>query len=419
MMARIIHFVYVLPIYCNAFALWIPSLDYSSYRIIKIREWPYNSRKGDQTMNKVRMGVIGSSWWADAMYLPPLATYEKVDVTAVCGRNVSRAQAFADRWHIPNVFTNYSELIESGLCDAVIIATANDSHFEIAMAALGAGLHVLCEKPLSLNFELANQMTALAHEKQVTTMVPFTYRYMPSTRYVKQLIDEGFLGKPYHLHMRYYAGYGRKNEGYNWRFDVGKAGSGALGDIGSHFLHLAIWFFGEIEAVCSQLGQMVERDSLDSEGQPYEVADDTAMLMLRFTNGAQGMIHATTLAYEDTEFFQMHEMDFHGSGGTLRNKIDWLNTQEVTGARDGEGFSRKFTIPDEIWGEARRDVVTETYKDMFRKEGFMVREFVDGVAEKRPLRPNFQDGLAVQSVLDAALLSHKEGRWVILSEISG
>lgn len=370
-------------------------------------------------MAKVRIGVIGSSWWADAMYLPPLANYEGVEVTAVCGRNRDRAQTFADRWQIPYVFTEYQALIDSGACDAVIIATINDTHYDISMAAIGAGLHVLCEKPLSLNYELAEKMTRLADEKGVITLVPFTYRYMPSTRYVKQLIDEGFLGKPYHLHMRYYAGFGRVNEGYNWRFDVGKAGSGALGDIASHFLHLAVWFYGEVDAVCSQLGQMVERDTVNKEGEAYEVADDTAMLMLRFKNGAQGMVHATTLAYEETEFFQTHEMDFHGSGGTLRNKIDWLNTQEVTGARDGEGFSRKFEIPDEYWGDARREVVVETYKDMFRQEGFMVREFVDAVANKRPLNPNFQDGLDVQAIIDAAILSQKEQRWVKLSEISG
>ena len=368
-------------------------------------------------MEKVRVGIIGSSWWADAMYLPPLANYEKVEVTAVCGRSLERAEAFAERWNISNVFTDYEELIQSGTCDAVIIATINDTHYDISMAAIHAGLHVLCEKPLSLNYQLAEEMTRLADKKGVVTLVPFTYRYMPSTRYVKKLIDEGFLGKPYHLHMRYYAGYGRVNEGYNWRFDVGKAGSGALGDIASHFLHLAIWFYGEIDAVSSQLGQMVERDSLNKEGEQYEVADDTAMVMIRFKNGAHGMVHATTLAYEDTEFFQMHEMDFHGSGGTLRNKIDWLNMQEVTGARDGEGFSRKFEIPDEFWGDARREVVIETYKDMFRQEGFMVREFIDAIADKRPLQPDFQDGLDVQCVLDAAILSHKEQRWVTLEEI--
>lgn len=368
-------------------------------------------------MEKVRMGVIGTSWWADAMYLPPLAMVDWIEVTAVCGRNKEKADAFAKQWRIPNVFTDYQNLIESGLCDAVIIATPNDTHYPIGMAALEAGLHVLCEKPLALDVAQASEMTTLAEQRNAITLVPFTYRYMPSTRYVKQLLDDGFLGRPYHLHLRYYAGFGRDGSSYNWRFDQSTAGSGALGDIGSHFIHLAIWFFGEVEAVCSQLGRLVERPSRTPNGEPYPVADDTAMLMLRFRNGAQGLVHATTLAYESSAFDQVHEMDLHGSDGTLRNRIDWRETQQVTGAKAGAGPAKVMPIPDEIWGNARREVAVETYKDVFRKEGHMVRDFAQAVREGRPLSPSFADGLAVQRVLEAALLSERDGRWVDIAEI--
>ncbi len=366
----------------------------------------------------VKLGIIGTSWWVDTMYLPPLRDYDKVQVIAICGRNRKRAEARAAQWGIPHVFTDYRELFDSGLCEAVVVATSNASHYEITMAALAANLHVLCEKPLALTYAEAEEMTEVAEAKKRITLVPFTYRNMPSTRYVKELIDSGFLGTPYHLNLRYYADFGRDGSEYAWRWDMDKAGAGVLGDIGSHFLHLAEWFYGEIDAVCANLGRFVPRPELDSDGNPYTVADDSAMLMLRFANGAHGFVHATALAHEKTNFGQQHEMDLHGSHGTLRNLIDWNDRQIVMGGRAGEETVRELPIPDHIWGDVRRENVIATYKDVFRKEGRMVREFVDAVAAGEFVQPDFAAGTRIQRVIEAALLSEKRGGWVRVSEIS-
>src|SRR6476620_3316917 len=102
-------------------------------------------------------------------------------------------------------------------------------------------------------------------------MAPFTYSYGPTARYRKELIDGSYIGRPYHLNMRYYTGYGRESA-YLWRFDVGKAGSGAVGDIASHFLYLAQLFFGNVLAVTCRLGRAVARPPLDPHGQPYQQA---------------------------------------------------------------------------------------------------------------------------------------------------
>ncbi len=364
----------------------------------------------------VKLGLVGTSWWVDAMYLPPLDSYDQCEVVAICGRNRERAEARAAQWNIPHVFTDYREMLASGLFEAVIVASSNASHHEITMAALEHDLHVLCEKPLALNYRDSAEMANTAAAKNRITMTPFTYRNMPSTRYIKQLIDDGFIGKPYHMHMRYYAGFGRDGSEYNWRFDNGAAGSGALGDIGSHFLYLADWMYGEIDAVCANLGSFIERPATNPDGEAYEQGDDTAMLMLRFKNGAHGMIHASTLAYENTAFGQQHEMDFHGSGGTLRQIIDWNERQQIMGGREGEQTVKEIPIPDEVWGDLRRDDVIHTYKDVFRKEGRMVREFVDAVASGESCRPDFADGARIQLVIEAALRSAETGAWVALSD---
>ena len=366
----------------------------------------------------VRIGMIGTSWWADTMYMPAFSTCAAAEVVAICGHDRAKTDAYAARWGVAAAFTDYQELIRGGRCDAVVIATPNDTHHPIAMEALNTGLHVLCEKPLALNYAQASEMAALAASNGLITCVPFTYRHMPSTRYLKSLIDGGYLGRPYHMDLRYYAAYGRTAGRYLWRFDRKLAGSGALGDIGSHFLHIAEWLYGEVEAVCAQLSTFVDHGPVNAQGQPYEQADDSAMVMLRFKNGAQGIVHSSAVAYERTYGVksrgddQVQEWDFHGSEGTLRQVIDWDYRQEIIGDRAGDGPRRVLTIPDEFWGGARREVVTETFEDVFRKEGHMVHDFVYAVVEGRPVQPDFAAGARTQRLVDAAIASAESGCWV-------
>lgn len=363
----------------------------------------------------IRVGMIGTSWWADAMYLPALKNHPHGQVTAICGRNRDTAQKVADQWSIPKVYTDYNALIDSGDVQAIIISTPNDTHYPIAIRALEAGLHVLCEKPLGLTYAEAHHMAELAEAKGVKHLTPFTYSHMPTNRYIKDLIDGGYIGKPYHLNLRYYAGYGRSGE-YFWRFDVGKAGAGAVGDIGSHFLYLASWYYGQIASVSCQLSYNVPRPPVDASGQPYTVGDDAAIVTLQFENGAQGVVHVTTVAHEPTTFGQTHHMEFHGSEGTLYNFCDWDTVQRVSGARQGEKM-QEHIIPEIYWGSARRDTVPNTYQDVFRTQDFMAREFVTAIAENLPLNPDFHDGAYIQRVIEAAVQSHHQRCWVDVESV--
>jgi len=361
----------------------------------------------------VRVGVLGSSWWTDSMYLPALARHPHGRVVAIAGR---AADELAQRWHIGHAFEQYEDLLQSGLVDAVIVATRNDRHYPLTLAALENDLHVLCEKPLGLSYVEAAHMATHAVARGRICMTPFTYRYMPVSRYLKTLLDGGYIGRPYHLNFRYFTGFGLAG-GYNWRFDESVAGSGALGDIASHFLYLARWFFGDITAICAELGRLVERAQLNPAGQPYPQADDNAMILLKFANGAQGVIHASTVANEETPFGQLHELDLHGDGGTLHAHIDWDQAQQIRGARIGEGAARLLPIPDEIWQGARRDTVHNTYRDVFRTQETMARQWVSAIAQGQSVRPDFADGASIQRIMDAAQRSHAERRWVGVEEI--
>ncbi len=364
----------------------------------------------------VNIGIVGTSWWADAMYLPALKEHPQAKLVAICGRNEVKAREVAATWDIPNVYTDYNAMIDSGKIDAIIISTSNEFHKPITLKAAAAGLHVLCEKPLGLSYAEAQEMTDAVEAKGLKNLTPFTYSYMPTARYIKELIDGGYIGHPYSLNLRYYASYGRTGE-YMWRFDQSKGGAGAVGDIGSHFLYLATMFYGEIVGLYCQLGFMSQRPTIDPDGNPYDVADDQAILTLTFKNGAQGVIHVTTMGYEATPFGQTHHFEFHGSDGTLYSFTDWDTVQQVKGAKVGEGVPHELPIPEHIWNGMRHDTVHNTYKDTFRTQDFMARQFVTGIAEDKPMRPNFRDGLMIQRLIDAAVKSDKEKRWVAVEEI--
>ena len=365
--------------------------------------------------SRVGVGVIGTSWWADAMFLPALAAHPGAEVLAVCGRNAERARAFARRWSVSAAYTDTDALLNHRGLDAVLILTPNRLHHPLTMAALERGLHVLCEKPLALDVQQAQEMLAAAEAAGVCHMVPFTYSFMPTARYLRELVGQGYIGRPYHLNMRYYTG-GARTEEYRWRYDRGEAGSGTLGDLGSHFLFIAMQLFGEVDSVQCLLAQFGERGPRP-DGRPYERVDEVAALSLEFANGAQGQIHVSKLCYEDTHFGQTHHMEFHGSDGTLYSHTDWDRVQQVSGARVGEGPVRPLKIPEHIWQGVRRDTVHNTYRDVFRQRDFMARGFITAILEGRPASPDFADGLRVQRVLAAAELGAGEGRQVRLAEI--
>ena len=368
------------------------------------------------TSNTVSVGIVGASWWADAMHLPALASHPAARTVAICGRNRDNAQQMADTWGIPQVYTDYNEMIDCADLDAIIIATPNNSHYPIAMKAFEKGLHVLCEKPIALTYAQAREMAERAEALNLKTLVPFTYSFMPTARYLKELIDGGYLGQPYHLNMRYYTGFARAGD-YLWRFDRKIAGAGIVGDLGSHFLYIAEWLFGEINAIPCRLGFSVPRPPLDPTGKAYDILDDSCMLTLEFASGALGLIHCSALCYEDSPFGQTHHMEFHGSAGTLCNFIDWDKIQQIKGARVGEGMIRELPIPEHIWGVARRDTVHNTYRDIFRSEDFMTRGFINGIISDSDLTPNFQHGARIQRLLSAALKSHESERRVLVDSI--
>src|SRR4030095_3445043 len=153
-------------------------------------------------LRQIKIGIVGTSWWTDSMYMPALTTHPNADVRAVVGRNLDHTREVAEQWKGPNAYASMADLLAKETLDAVIIASSNKHHYPLAMTAIEHGLHVLCEKPLAMNYTEAIRMTEAAQKAGVKTMVSFTYRYMPTARYLKELLEQGYIGQPYHLNMR-------------------------------------------------------------------------------------------------------------------------------------------------------------------------------------------------------------------------
>jgi predicted dehydrogenase len=305
----------------------------------------------------------------------------------------------AGRHGIPLVFTDYQEMFAAARLDAVVIVAPDALHYPMTMDALDAGLHVLCEKPLATTAAQARAMYERAEAAGVKHMSYFALRTSLHHRYVRQLIEQGYLGRPYAAHLQLTHGFFRSGT-YQWRFDQ-QRGTGALGDLGCYLIDLARWFVGDIARVSAQLSSLVERPH--PEGQPYVPANDAASLVAEFANGAQGTLAASVVAHQ-AERGQLNAVVLHGSAGTLELQHTFRGAT-LLGARAEEQQIGPLVIPDELWA----GVDPATPAEVTTRHSVGDRAFIDAIVQDRPLTPSFYDGWKVQQVIEAAFAAHDQG----------
>jgi predicted dehydrogenase len=357
----------------------------------------------------VRIGVVGTSWWAELMYLPILMHHPHAQLVAVCGRNRERVGEIAQKYSVSHAFTDYREMIEQASLHALVVSTPDDLHYPITMAALDAGLHVLCEKPLALDTVQARAMYERAEQAGVKHMILFTYRWLPHYRYVRELIDQRYLGRPFHCSMRYVCGFGRDPQD-RWWLDPQRA-RGVLGDIGSHMIDLARWYIGDVASVGAHLTTFVNR--VDARGQRLDSANDSAALTLLFQNGAQATIQLSSVVHVG-DSGQEQQIILSGEAGTLEIH-QTFGSAEIYGARSNEQqYTRLFSLD---YRSATADPAEHEMTAMlapFHNQSIGPRLFIDAIVENRAVSPSFYEGLKAQEVIDAAFEAHRRGCWVTL-----
>jgi predicted dehydrogenase len=357
---------------------------------------------------KVRVGVIGTSWWANWMHLPSLKNHPQAELAAICGRNLQRAQELGNAYGASRVFADYREMIAAGGLDAVVVATPDDLHHPMTMTALDAGLHVLCEKPMASNARLAGEMYAKAEAVGVKHMILFTWRWQPHFVLMKRLVDDGFVGRFHHARFSFVGGEPR-DKSYKWRFDSRRA-NGVAGDLGSHMIDFARWYMGDPCKVSARLETMNVREG--PAGELSSPANDAAFLLLEMSDGAHAILELSQVAHLGDQVARI-SVHLHGDAGTLEAETVFFGVEggsTLRGVRHDELrfktlHRQKFAVdfaerPELLGGYDRLSVGP--------------RLFVDAIAEDRPVAPTFWDGLKAQEVVDAAFQSDAEGRWISL-----
>jgi len=357
------------------------------------------------------MGVAHSQAWRNAPRFFDLPM--SVDMAVVAGRNEEAVRAAAATLGWRDVETDWKALVHRGDVDLVDVCTPGDTHADIAIAALRAGKHVLCEKPLANSVAEAEAMVAAAEQAPGVAMVGFTYRRVPAIQLARRLVADGRIGTVRHVRAQYLQDWiADPTVPLSWRLDRQRAGSGALGDIGAHIVDLAQFVTGEqVTGVSAVLETFVhERPVADSftglsgsasgdRTGPVTV-DDAAIFLGRMSGGGLATFEATRFAYGRKNAIRL---EINGSAGSLAFDFEDMNVLHLFDATEPAataGFRRIVVTEPEhpyvgAWWPAGHGL---GYEHAFTHQ---VVDLVGGIASGTAPAPTFADGLQVQRVLDA------------------
>jgi predicted dehydrogenase len=336
-------------------------------------------------------------------------------MAAICGRDRGRVAAAADRLGWAATETDWKRLVGRDDVDLVDVCTPGSSHAEISIAALEAGKHVLCEKPLANTVEEARAMAAAAERAAaggVRAMVGFNFRRVPAVALARELVAAGRLGALRHVRAAYLGSHLLDPElPLVWRLQASEAGSGALGDLGAHAIDLAQYLAGDRIAGVSALTKtfVPERPLTAGGGARGPVTvDDAALFIARFAGGAVGGFEATRFATGHTEGLRV---ELNGELGSIVWDLGALNQLRLFDATEDPATQGFRTIQvtraaHPYAGAWWPDGHTIGYEHTFTHE---VRDLLHAIADGRDPVPSFADGLQVQEVLDAVQRSAATG----------
>ena len=340
--------------------------------------------------------------------------------------NAALADEGAKRLGFDESSFDWKSVIARKDIDVVDIVTPNDSHAEIAIAALKAGKHVICEKPLARTGAEARTMADAAKEAGVIHMVAFNYRRTPGVAMAKKLIDEGRIGKILNFRGTYLQDWSADPSGpLSWRFQKKVAGSGTVGDIGTHVVDFARYLVGEISSVNAMVHTFVKERPLQSggldklgasdksgAGPKGEVdVDDEMITLLKFQNGAVGSIEASRNAYGRNNFLTF---EIHGTKGSIcfnYERMDELQVMFADDPSDVRGFRTIYTGPNHPYGHGLWPIpaLGIGYGETKIIECY---DFFNAIVSGELPSPNFEDGYKVSAIADAIIESGRTERWV-------
>ncbi len=363
---------------------------------------------------KLGVGVLGAHTWAEKAHLPGYANDPRVDLVAICDVVPERAEAMARQFGVRKVYTRPQDLLADGEVEMVDVCTPTDTHYELGMAAIAAGKHVLCEKPIARSAQEAFALARAAEKAKVRTKVGFTFRYSPALRQIRAWIADGTLGDIFHIH-----GLEQNSQFLDPMFPLRQVPSGidfqpkhpipqSIVGYGSHLVDLVRWMGGEYKSVVSTMSNYVpQRIVRGYEGLQAINVDDGTVALVEFESGAQGMLQTSIVAVGN---YPGIEIRVYGSKaaavGRLVTERGVAETLHFATAENVE--FEPVTLPESHFPPGT-SVMTE-WRELYYRN--LVRLWVGEILEGRPAEGDFLDGARSQEIVDACVLAHVERRWV-------
>jgi len=360
-------------------------------------------------MGRTHSNAFGKvSNFFDVPYQPVLKT--------ICARNGERANAFAEKWGFESHETDWRKLVDSKSIDLIDIASPNDTHAEIAVAAAKVGKMVMCEKPLGRNPVESEAMVNAVESAGVPNMVWYNYRRVPAVTLAKHLIDEGRLGRIFHYRTVFLQDWTissdlpQGGEGL-WRLDAAVAGSGVTGDLLAHNIDTAMWLNGPIAEVTAMTETFIKtrKHNLTGKDEPVRI-DDASAFLARFQNGSLATFEATRYARGHKA---LYTLEINGEKASIIWDLHDLHRLQYFDHRD-EGQLRGWRsihITDSDHPYMKNWWVPGLQIGYEHTFVHQVADFLAGLAESKCAAPTFRDALQTDYVVAAVLKSAANKTW--------
>jgi predicted dehydrogenase len=362
-------------------------------------------------MKKIGIGMVGFGYIGKVHLLGyrdiPMIYPDKlpeIELKAVCRSSQDKAIATAEENGFSRGYSNFDEMLKDEEVDIIDIVTPNYLHKEQIIKALEAGKDVLCEKPLGLNGEEAEEISKVVKKTGRKLGMIFNYRFIPAIQQAKKWIDEGRLGKIYSFRGEYFhTGYQNRNRPLTWRMIKDKSGGGALVDMGVHVLDLIRFLLGEFESVNGKTQTFIgERPFPDNSGQTGKVTvDDAAWLTAQLQGGATGTVEISRFATGSLDDLKISAF---GEKGAFR--FDLMDANYLYWYDKGQGWHRVETLQhyQDTNFPSPRSIIGWT---RFHAENQY--RFLESVSSGNVFKPDVSDGLTVQRIIDAVYRSVETG----------
>jgi predicted dehydrogenase len=359
---------------------------------------------------ELRVGIVGVGW-GTIVHAPAFQAVDGYQVVALCSRNPDRVARAGEKLGISDLSNDWQSFVQRDDLDLISVTTPVTLHRDVTVAALQAGKHVLCEKPLALTAQECEAMVEAARRAGTQTATCFELRWTPERARVRNLVDEGVIGRPYFVRLSQSGSYWHPSRHIQalWMYDVNEGGGYLMGML-AHDIDFVASLFGRPVELVADVRSTIPTRPLPDGGTLEVTADDTTVLTIRLDSGALALINCSVVGVH----VQTASFDAFGSAGTITGPIgSRASAEHLMAGRAGDEDLSPVAVDDRKIASGR-PLPERGAASAIRAQALMLEDWLpafSGGSSPTPI-PTFQDGLLVARVIEAARASAAGAGWV-------